>query len=288
MTTETYRRVILEPGIHPLPIIPEPFKKILDNYRAGDLTAHIWNREVAQRMAEYQPVVVGIDGLTPDFGTKWLGTPGINSGIWLSLPGRPNKINSQGKIFVVAGDLIRTPLNLENLPPQHYPAVEARAAKFGFGLEISSRLAFASDAIAAFGLLRFTDTVSKIVARVRQKAFQPAGVPSEADPPPNPARREFLRLMTIAPLALVGLRSGLVNLAARAETPRQRDRLQTVLDLLANPIDYPEELHARTAAVSVKITPAASGRRGFWHRPQLGRRPAGIFRLSGTSGLRRY
>lgn len=113
--TSPYRRVILEPGIHPT--TPQGYQAVTDRYFAGDLTAHSWNPQVAQRMHEYQPPVVAVDGLTPDWQAMVgeIGLAAINRGVWQLLPNRPSAVNQAGEVLVVGGDLLRIPLHLESL-----------------------------------------------------------------------------------------------------------------------------------------------------------------------------
>ena len=69
-----------------------------------DLSSHMWNGEVADRLAESQPKVLSIDSI---------GKSSLKNGdydaldkrrIWSWLPASPKDINSSGQIYVVTGD----------------------------------------------------------------------------------------------------------------------------------------------------------------------------------------
>lgn len=95
--------VRFEPGVHSFPysdlVLGQPAsEEIVKKYREGDLTVHAWNPEVAKRMAQYKPKVLGLDGLAG--GAFKRGLP------WFWLPGSPKEMTGSDSIYVVGGDLI--------------------------------------------------------------------------------------------------------------------------------------------------------------------------------------
>lgn len=91
----------LEPGIHSFPgsdLLGVPREKeILKRFRAGDLTAHAWNPQVAKRMKQYSPLVLGLDSVP---GTA------SNYSDWTWLPGSPQEMSGRDSMFLLGGDML--------------------------------------------------------------------------------------------------------------------------------------------------------------------------------------
>jgi len=92
-----------EPGVHPFPLTDMLFglptsKEIRDRFKAGDLTAHAWNSQVAERMRTYKPLVLGLDSVSGSFWGRKLSWP------WL--PGSPKEMGGRESIYVVGGNVL--------------------------------------------------------------------------------------------------------------------------------------------------------------------------------------
>lgn len=75
-------------------------KDLRKRFNTGDLTAHAWNPQIAQRMRQYQPYVIGLDSVTGAFKTP------ANDASWIWLPGSPKEMTSREKVYIVGGDLL--------------------------------------------------------------------------------------------------------------------------------------------------------------------------------------
>jgi hypothetical protein len=96
-----------EPALHPIgPTVANLKRIIYDQFSTGNPDSHLWNPELAERLAAYQPKILAIDGLV---ATNPLSREDqIRSStdyLWVDLPGRPARINSRGQVLVLRGDL---------------------------------------------------------------------------------------------------------------------------------------------------------------------------------------
>ena len=92
----------LEPGIHSFPgsnLLGVPSgEEVKQKFESGDLTAHKWNPQVAQRMKQYSPLVLGLDSVpglaVPDFRH------------WEWLPASPHDMSGRDSMYLIGGDLL--------------------------------------------------------------------------------------------------------------------------------------------------------------------------------------
>jgi len=103
-------KVYFESGMHPT--TENGASAIYNDFSQGNLDAHVWNKEVSERIASYAydapALLLSIDGLEPvppSFNALF--TPLQEAGIvWTHLPARANKLNYTGKVYLVKGDNI--------------------------------------------------------------------------------------------------------------------------------------------------------------------------------------
>lgn len=81
-----------EPGIHISN--SSGLNDLAKAYQTGE-NAHVWNTQVTERIAGYQPSVLAIDSLTPS-------SDAFN--VWLYMPDRARNINTHGPVFVLGAD----------------------------------------------------------------------------------------------------------------------------------------------------------------------------------------
>lgn len=91
-----------EPGVHAFPMADILFhqpthEQVRDRFRNGDLTVHEWNPEVARRMRQYSPQILGLDSIQGDYSTSLY---------WPWLPGSPEDMSGREEIYLVGGDLL--------------------------------------------------------------------------------------------------------------------------------------------------------------------------------------
>lgn len=88
-----------EPGMHAdlIPGIAQKSEDVIKKFESGDLTAHAWNPEVAQRMKQYSPLIFGLDSVDPYPASS----PDV---FWPWLPGSPKEMNGQDSVYLVGGD----------------------------------------------------------------------------------------------------------------------------------------------------------------------------------------
>jgi hypothetical protein len=111
-------KVRFEPGIHPHEVGPIKIGEkgeAIERLSEGDLTAHRWNSEVAERLMKYKPAGLVIDGLTPidyvdpDILEKHGIGDSLRREVWIKLPGNPREINGTGELIVGLGDFVEGP-----------------------------------------------------------------------------------------------------------------------------------------------------------------------------------
>ena len=99
-----------EPGIHP--IFDFQNDALYSGYDSGE-NVHVWNTEVGERISQYKPDSLTIDGVSPFLishesrnSEEYKNTIDVHKGyIWRSLPDRVLRLNPYGSIFVIAGDI---------------------------------------------------------------------------------------------------------------------------------------------------------------------------------------
>lgn len=100
--------IVFQPGMHTLSQVPSfdwGSSRIEAQFRAGDLNAHHWNPEVAERInndRNLRTYVIGLDSI---------GGSGDGNPSWPWLPGSPSQINGGERYFVVGGDFLGWQLN---------------------------------------------------------------------------------------------------------------------------------------------------------------------------------
>lgn len=72
------------------------YKEVDKRFKEGDLSAHLWPKEVTQRLRQYQPHLVSLDSLSlMDSPTQhW----------WKWLPGSPREMTGRDSVLILAGD----------------------------------------------------------------------------------------------------------------------------------------------------------------------------------------
>ncbi len=89
--------------------VPSHTRNILEKINAGDLNAHVWNKEVSDRLRDYKPYVIGIDSIYPHAADidplKYDIDISEKKRIWQWLPNDPMRINDKGEVLVVSGDI---------------------------------------------------------------------------------------------------------------------------------------------------------------------------------------
>lgn len=94
----------LEPGIHSFPGtdiflgIPKQ-SEVAKKFWAGDLSAHAWNPQVAERMKQYKPLVLGLDSVPGPYFT-------YSGKEWYWLPGSPEEMSGRKSMYLIGGDLL--------------------------------------------------------------------------------------------------------------------------------------------------------------------------------------
>lgn len=87
-----------ENGVHSF--TDQMYDEVGKRFSFGDLSAHNWNPEVAQRIRKYSPYVLGLDTLSPSvFGNE-------QQPSWTWLPGSPKEMTGRDSIYVVSGDFL--------------------------------------------------------------------------------------------------------------------------------------------------------------------------------------
>jgi len=111
--TPGHHPVIFQPGMHTLSQLPNfdwGSSLVEARYRAGDLTAHHWNPEVAQRIKNdrFMTEVIGLDTISG---------VGDSNPSWPWLPGSPASINGKDHYYVVGGDFLHWQVTGSELVP---------------------------------------------------------------------------------------------------------------------------------------------------------------------------
>lgn len=99
-------RIHFEPGMHSW--FDFQYEDTLRKLLNGDLNAHDWNPQVAERIHQYSPHLIGLDSASAylDQGTKTLR--------WTWLPGSPRELCGRDSIFIASGDLLHWQLSDPN------------------------------------------------------------------------------------------------------------------------------------------------------------------------------
>jgi hypothetical protein len=98
-------RIRFEPGVHTFPfadiVLRQPTTEDLrDRFNAGDLKAHAWNPQVAERMKQYSPMVIGLDSVPGNYVSS------ANGDSWIWLPGSPEEMTGRESTYIIGGDLL--------------------------------------------------------------------------------------------------------------------------------------------------------------------------------------
>lgn len=242
------RSIHFEPGIHTF--LNPHARSVVRGFNSGDLTAHFWikGRQIANRMREYNPEIVAIDGLTP-----WLselsGEEKAKRSVWLWLPGSPSEITSRGSLNVVLGDplfsgilpdngevdelvkkVINEFINLENNALKDYLVKLSKEEAATF----AASAVLISAALVGSRLMRNKDVVK---------------------PRRGMSRRKFLGLMAGA--SMVSL-ARLISPIAASFSPQGsvKDFFETVLQPIKYRFSYSNWLDGRTAVLIAKTKEA--------------------------------
>lgn len=227
--------------------------EVLERYMRGDASAHIWNREVTERVSKYQPTILTIDSVEP----------GGNSAIllhraWLNLPDRPRHLNKSGTIQVVRGDVVDLSMFINSPQPSftEIPAevliheqreVGARNANvLWLSANIPTLLLAVPTGLALFGA--YGDSVSAL---------------SQETPttPRRLTRRSFLRAIGTATGVLLATHTlGYQSPAITAQLSDQRiyDRFLSMSQLLRPRLIQNDLANLRTALLIEKNNQACS------------------------------
>lgn len=102
---EVYTKYTLhfEPGMHIFP--PLYGQEVIDRFLAGDLSVHGWNPEVARRMRQYSPVLLGLDS-----AASYIENTATHAPSWFWLPGSPKQMSDRKAMYIVNGDLLHSNL----------------------------------------------------------------------------------------------------------------------------------------------------------------------------------
>ncbi len=231
-----------EPGVHPFPyadiVLRHPTtRQLRERFDAGDLTAHAWNPQVAERMRQYQPYVIGLDSVTGAYKAP------ADRDSWIWLPGSPKAMTSRDNVYIVGGDLLHFQLMgptffgdsfQKQLGGQGWENV-IQYAKGTLGLELVGEHVVLP---ASMFLLYRTFSSNK----------------NKGDEVRDPARREFLKKVAagIGTLAVLSFFGKLAPIArSYSPTPAVEDLGRRITDII-KPITRSTWLEGRTALVISK------------------------------------
>ncbi len=156
-----------EPGNHDSDMDAEDKIKLL-----GNLSAHHWNPEIGKRMADYQPKIIGIDSIFNfAFDRRQLSPEGSlydKARTWALLPASPGKLNSQGEVLVVGGDIMYSnayyPLS-QNTPDVLHSYLSHDLDQLTKNQMSDSKIRFTADnLISYFMLLGVSEAVSRAMS----------------------------------------------------------------------------------------------------------------------------
>lgn len=109
-STTTSVSVNFEPGIHPF--LKSQEDAVEQNFLKGDLNAHFWNPEVAQRIKRnsyFKPLFLAIDSVAPVpealRSSKDYLQYQEDAWDWAFLPARPNELNVKGEVYLIKADI---------------------------------------------------------------------------------------------------------------------------------------------------------------------------------------
>lgn len=250
------------PGLHFEPTVhsgPEDFKRVDDSFDFGDLRAHDFNPESAERMSEYQPVLVALDGAFPVSNSR-LNSPGNNEAkvTWIMLPDRPLKFNKKGEVYIVQGDLMFYYQSILNLSVPDTATMEVRGQKSLYeqvsALEGEYRNEQISELVKAQKLAALSQ---KAAAIALSGMITLHALPSIVNPPEGISRRRFLAYSAGAGLSIGLALSPPIPTAARevaltATSERKKDLFQSIAQIFKPRFGQHDLLNARTALLIAK------------------------------------
>lgn len=238
-----------EPGVHVFPLAdkvlrhPTP-EELFARFDAGDLTAHAWNPQVAQRMKQYGPIAIGLDSIPGSSVTP------ANSMFWLWLPGSPKEMTGRNETHIVGGDLLHFQL-LDDPVSGYFEKWKDELRKIGWG-NVSG---YAKSILGAeiVGEHVFLPLSMLLAYRLLSNKNNEKGAGVK-----NPDRRLFLKkaAATVGVLSLATLLGRLAPLIqSYSPTPLTEDLSQKITDL-TKPFTRSAWLEGRTALVIAKTIEA--------------------------------
>lgn len=222
-----------EPGVHPFPLTDVLFKLpgakvIRQRFEAGDLTAHAWNPEVAQRMKQYSPQVLGLDSVPGGLWSKALNWP------WL--PGSPKEMSGRESMYVVGGDMLHQDF-----------LYNEEGNKIGWG-RVAEYTAKTLVVEGIGGHILLPTGLILLASRISGK--------SPDNTVENPARRAFLKKTGIG-LGALSVATFLGKLAPAAESyATTSENLAQKVNQIIRPMTKSTWLDGRTALVIAKTSDA--------------------------------
>lgn len=217
-----------EPGVHPFPltdvILGHPtVEQIRNKFVAGDLTAHAWNPQIARRMRQYSPYVLGLDSVNGL--NAWSETPIA----WPWLPGSPKEMSGRDTIYVVGGDILHH---------QFIPTKEANQAGWDKVADYTKNI-LGVEAVGGHILLPVSLMI--LLSRLEKRV----------------SRRNFLRLGAgVGALSLAAFLGKLMPLMqSYSPTPSTED-LSQIINKINKPLTKSIWLEGRTALVISKTMDA--------------------------------
>lgn len=243
-----------------------------NRFLQGDKTAHGWNREVTERMAQYKPAYLALDGQTPLQIGEFSWIPGQNplplsdtdkQLLWFAVPGAPSEINTTGRVSVVAGDVLYSTIfpfvrNNKQLPQEALNTLdtwERDSSGDLFGNPKINELAqllemSAEDFVIALPMALLTRNILR-----RPSHYQPTKY----------SRREFLKRSIPAVVGAAALLSGTGGLTykryemstgeaiASTSNEQARDELQSIAAIMRPRLARSIYIDGRTALLDAKL-----------------------------------
>lgn len=111
-------QLVFESGVHAFR--PEQHEEVRRRFEAGDLSAHLWPPQVAERMGKYKPDLIALDSLPYAYELP-------NARWWQWLPGSPMEMTGRNQALLLAGD------------PLYHTNLEHIGKEEGFGKEVRKK-----------------------------------------------------------------------------------------------------------------------------------------------------
>lgn len=252
-----------------------------NRFLRGDKTEHGWNREVTERMAQYKPLFLALDGLTPLQAGEFSWIPGQNplplsdvdkQLLWFAVPGAPSEINNTGAVSVVSGDVLYSTIfpfvrNSKQMPQEALGSLDTLERDSSGDLfrnpkinELAQLLEMsAEDFVIALPMALLARNVLR-----RPSHYQPTKY----------SRREFLKRSIPAVVGAAALLSGTGGLTygryemstgepiAYTLSERTKDELQAIAAIMRPRLARSVYVDGRTALLDAKLQSFMQGKQG--------------------------